>query len=172
MPGWVKNGFINSSKEPVKNAPLIRYISAQLDARARRGQQVRLQYVKGHSGDTGNDGADAQANLGAREPKENERDWAKLEADFRKELEVELRGQDKGESAPLEVADEDVIAVRDPRESPAKMRKTSSVTDKPSSKTAVTSSKPISRSTPQDPPPALQSAASSTSTAQIAAEVS
>ncbi|KAJ7610863.1 ribonuclease H-like domain-containing protein, partial [Roridomyces roridus] len=62
--GWIKKNWINSSGQPVKNAPLIRYIQAHLEARKRRDQQVKLSYVKGHSGDRGNDGADYQANIG------------------------------------------------------------------------------------------------------------
>ncbi len=42
MPKWLKNGFKSSTGEPVKNAPLIRYLSAQLDFRAREGQKVQL----------------------------------------------------------------------------------------------------------------------------------
>ena len=41
MPKWLKSGFIASNGKPVKNAPLIRYLSALLDQRAREGQKVR-----------------------------------------------------------------------------------------------------------------------------------
>ena len=64
MPKWLKNNFVTVSNQPVKNAPLIRYVSALLDIRARRGQKVHLQYVKGHSGIEGNEGADRLANRG------------------------------------------------------------------------------------------------------------
>ncbi|KAF9469665.1 ribonuclease H-like domain-containing protein, partial [Collybia nuda] len=64
LPNWRKNGWKKSDGESIKNGDIIRYLSAHLDARARFGQKIRLQYVKGHSGEQGNDGADAQANLG------------------------------------------------------------------------------------------------------------
>ena len=41
MPKWLKSGFIASNGKPVKNAPLIRYLSALLDQRAREGQKAR-----------------------------------------------------------------------------------------------------------------------------------
>lgn len=95
MPKWLKNNFRTASGEPVKNASLIRYLSALLDLRAREGQkvaalaslqtsriyallQVHLQYIKGHAGHEGNEGADQQANLGATMPLEPERDWEAL----------------------------------------------------------------------------------------------
>ncbi len=42
MPNWLRNNFKSSTGEPVKNAPLIRYLSALLDQRAREGQKVGL----------------------------------------------------------------------------------------------------------------------------------
>lgn len=95
MPKWLKNNFKTASGEPVKNAPLIRYLSALLDLRAREGQkvtastlpqlcrvytpfQIHLQYIKGHAGHEGNEGADRQANIGATMPLEPERDWEAL----------------------------------------------------------------------------------------------
>ena len=78
MPKWLKNNFLTASKEPVKNAPLIRYLSALLDLRARRGQKVHLQYVKGHAGIEGNEGADRLANYGATMAMLPERDWEML----------------------------------------------------------------------------------------------
>ena len=41
MPKWLRNGFKSSTGQPVKNAPLIRYLSSLLDLRAREGQKVR-----------------------------------------------------------------------------------------------------------------------------------
>ncbi|KAJ7750180.1 ribonuclease H-like domain-containing protein [Mycena metata] len=149
---WIKRNWVSASGEPVKNAPLIRYISAQLDARARRGQKVRLQHVKGHSGQTGNEGADLMANKGCFEVSTPERHWAQLEAELRARLEVEFQGADFPTPSPLEVqADEDDIAVVNLGESPVKMRKIS--TEKPKSKTPVPSrppapSKPTSSVTP------------------------
>ncbi|KAI0744363.1 ribonuclease H-like domain-containing protein [Daedaleopsis nitida] len=76
MPKWMRNGWKSSTGQPVKNAPLIRYLAALLDLRAREGQKVHLQYVKGHAGIEGNEGADQLANHGATLPAESERDWA------------------------------------------------------------------------------------------------
>lgn len=62
----------------MKNAPLIRYISALLDDHARHGRKVRLQYIKGHAGHEGNEGADMLAGQGAEMPEVEERDWQEL----------------------------------------------------------------------------------------------
>ena len=78
MPKWLKNNFVTVSNQPVKNAPLIRYVSALLDIRARRGQKVHLQYVKGHSGIEGNEGADRLANRGTTKRTLAEREWDML----------------------------------------------------------------------------------------------
>ena len=47
---------------------------------------MHLEYVKGHSGDVGNDGADYQANRGCELPSRPDRDWEQLEADVRQRL--------------------------------------------------------------------------------------
>ncbi|EAU92310.2 hypothetical protein CC1G_00529 [Coprinopsis cinerea okayama7 len=83
LPGWVKRGWKNAKGEPVKNAPIIRLISAHLDRRAQLGQKVRMVYVEGHSGNVGNDGADAQANAGCLLPPTEERDWDAEEKELR-----------------------------------------------------------------------------------------
>ncbi|KAJ6469574.1 ribonuclease H-like protein [Mycena vitilis] len=166
LPNWIRNGWVTSSKEPVKNAPLIKYLSAHLDARALRGQKVRLQYIKAHVGFEGNEGADYQANLGAREPLAKERDWVKLEADLRKRLALEQQsGRGKPQPVPLEVADEEaVVTVRAPDESRAKIRKVT--VENPSPKKTVTSpSKPLARSSPpvplQPPKPVIATSSAS-----------
>jgi ribonuclease HI len=58
--GWKRNGWQTSAKQPVKNADLWR----ALDAAAAR-HEVEWRWVKGHSGDPGNERADALANAGA-----------------------------------------------------------------------------------------------------------
>jgi len=58
--GWKRNGWKNSAKQPVKNADLWR----ALDERAAR-HVIDWRWVKGHSGDFGNERADALANAGA-----------------------------------------------------------------------------------------------------------
>jgi len=79
MPKWSRNGFRTADGQPVKNQPVIRYLSALLDVRARVGQKVELKYVKGHVGIEGNEGADMLANRGAVMPEEPERDWEALQ---------------------------------------------------------------------------------------------
>lgn len=59
----------------MKNIPLIQYLSALLNLRAFRGQKVLLEYVRGHAGIEGNEGADALANRGALLPSLPEPDW-------------------------------------------------------------------------------------------------
>ena len=104
---WKKNGFLSAQGEPVKNAGIIRCTSLQLNIRASYPQKIRLQYIKGHSGDVGNDGADAMANRGTLLPPVEDRDWETLEMNLSKQLEkspVETNGV---EPAPMDVEDID-----------------------------------------------------------------
>ena len=56
------NAWVTAAKQPVKNAELWR----QLDALVHDGtHKIAWHWVKGHSGDPGNERADALANLGA-----------------------------------------------------------------------------------------------------------
>ncbi|KAL0574352.1 hypothetical protein V5O48_007594, partial [Marasmius crinis-equi] len=87
---WRKNNWKNADREPVKNAAVIRYISTLLEGRIALGQKVKLEYVKGHAGIEGNEGADHMANLGALESATEERDWPSLEEEYRKTLNVAL----------------------------------------------------------------------------------
>ena len=57
--GWKKNGWRTSDKKPVKNMDLWQ----ALDALAAE-QQIEWCWVKGHSGDQGNERADALSNDG------------------------------------------------------------------------------------------------------------
>ncbi|MEI7995281.1 MAG: ribonuclease HI [Methylococcaceae bacterium] len=59
MPNWKKRGWKTAAKTPVKNEDLWR----RLDAAIAR-HNVEWKWVKGHSGDTGNDRADTLANMG------------------------------------------------------------------------------------------------------------
>jgi ribonuclease HI len=59
LPGWKRNGWRTSDKKPVKNAELWR----ELDEEIAR-HQVSWTWVKGHSGDEGNERADQLANQG------------------------------------------------------------------------------------------------------------
>jgi ribonuclease HI len=58
--GWKRRGWLTADKKPVKNADLWRALDQQV---ARH--QVHWHWVKGHSGDEGNERADALANAGA-----------------------------------------------------------------------------------------------------------
>ncbi len=62
--GWKLRGWKTADKKPVKNMDLWQ----QLDELARQ-HQVTWQWVKGHSGDPGNERADALANRGVNEVK-------------------------------------------------------------------------------------------------------
>ena len=75
---WRKNGWVTSAGKPVLNKELIDYILTLLETRQRSGQPVTLEYVKGHSGDVGNDGADTLAVAGCSLPEKPERDWVRL----------------------------------------------------------------------------------------------
>ncbi|MGN6606760.1 MAG: ribonuclease HI [Jatrophihabitans sp.] len=62
MPRWKANGWVNSQRKPVSNADLWRALDE-----ARAAHDVEWLWVKGHSGDEGNERADRLADLGARE---------------------------------------------------------------------------------------------------------
>lgn len=59
MPNWKKRGWKTAARTPVKNEDLWRRLDAAIAK-----HKVEWKWVKGHSGDTGNDRADALANLG------------------------------------------------------------------------------------------------------------
>jgi ribonuclease HI len=58
--GWKKRGWVTADKKPVKNADLWRALDQEVTR-----HQVEWHWVKGHSGDEGNERADALANAGA-----------------------------------------------------------------------------------------------------------
>ena len=59
---WKRNGWKTAAKKPVKNADLWR----ALDSACER-HEINWHWVKGHSGDAGNEAADALANRGIDE---------------------------------------------------------------------------------------------------------
>ena len=78
LPGWRRRNFTTSKGEPVKNVKLIMYMDALLSLRGRSGQQVRLQHVRGHAGEVGNEGADALAVRGTKLDEVDDPDWDAL----------------------------------------------------------------------------------------------
>ncbi|KAH9970637.1 ribonuclease H-like domain-containing protein [Lactifluus volemus] len=78
LPGWRHKNFVTSKGTLVKNVELIKYMDALLSMRSRTGQQVRLEHVRGHAGEVGNEGADALAVCGTQLPDVEEPDWEAL----------------------------------------------------------------------------------------------
>lgn len=59
LPNWKKRGWKTANNHPVKNVDLWQRLDAAI-----MPHTIEWQWVKGHSGDKGNDRADALANLG------------------------------------------------------------------------------------------------------------
>lgn len=57
--GWKKNGWRTAAKKPVKNVELWQALDEQVER-----HDIEWVWVKGHSGDPGNEAADALANRG------------------------------------------------------------------------------------------------------------
>lgn len=62
LPAWKKRDWKTASRKPVANADLWRLLDEQTQR-----HQVSWRWVKGHSGDPGNEAADALANRGIDE---------------------------------------------------------------------------------------------------------
>ena len=62
LPGWQRNGWKTASKQPVKNVDLWQRLVA-----AMASHEISWHWVKGHSGDPGNERADELARLGGTE---------------------------------------------------------------------------------------------------------
>lgn len=65
MPGWKRRGWRKRDGKPVMNVELVKALDEQMAARRERGVQVRLEWVKGHSGHELNEAADRRANAAA-----------------------------------------------------------------------------------------------------------
>ena len=63
MSGWKARGWRTAAKQPVKNEDLWRIMDELL---SQSGHSIAWHWVKGHSGDPGNERADALANEGVR----------------------------------------------------------------------------------------------------------
>ena len=59
--GWKAKGWVTASKEPVKNVELWKRLDTLVNE---GGHQIEWRWVKGHSGDPGNERADMLANKG------------------------------------------------------------------------------------------------------------
>ena len=59
LPNWKKRGWKTASNHPVKNVDLWQRLDAAIAQ-----HQIEWRWVKGHSGNTGNERADTLANLG------------------------------------------------------------------------------------------------------------
>lgn len=59
--GWKAKGWMTASKQPVKNVELWQKLDKLV---AEGGHQIEWRWVKGHSGDPGNERADMLANRG------------------------------------------------------------------------------------------------------------
>lgn len=59
--GWKAKGWLTSSKQPVKNVELWKELDKLV---SEGGHQIEWRWVKGHSGDPGNERADMLANKG------------------------------------------------------------------------------------------------------------
>jgi ribonuclease HI len=59
LPGWERNGWKTSARQPVKNADLWRSLQAGVQR-----HDVEWHWVKGHAGNPGNELADTLANRG------------------------------------------------------------------------------------------------------------
>ena len=93
----------------MNNVGIIKYIDALLTERGKLGQKVgwlctvlsygsdtfwkvELDYVKGHAGHEGNEGADALANQGCLLPEQPDRDWDELEEQLLAKIQTVLPG--------------------------------------------------------------------------------
>ncbi len=62
LPGWKRNGWRTSAKKPVKNVDLWQVLDTEVARHT-----IEWVWVKGHSGDPGNERADQLANRGVEE---------------------------------------------------------------------------------------------------------
>ncbi|KAK0617003.1 ribonuclease H-like protein [Immersiella caudata] len=66
--GWERNGYKTNGKD-VKNQDLVKAIRQKLEEREKLGVRTQFTWVKGHSGDPGNEAADLLAVQGSRQPR-------------------------------------------------------------------------------------------------------
>ena len=73
-PKWQANGMKSASGKPVKNLGRIRKLWVALDERP----QVRLEWVKGHAGNEGNERVDTLANMAAEHVRAGKKPVARI----------------------------------------------------------------------------------------------
>ncbi|KAJ9095085.1 hypothetical protein QFC20_006735 [Naganishia adeliensis] len=79
LPSWIKNNFVSTSGQPVKNKDMIVHLLALLNQRGPKNG-VRFVHVRAHRGEVGNEDADLLANTGAaRQIVPDRLDWFTLE---------------------------------------------------------------------------------------------
>ncbi|KAI5452026.1 hypothetical protein NCC49_001322 [Naganishia albida] len=79
LPNWIKNNFVSSTGQPVKNKDMIVHLLALLNQRG-PSNGVRFVHVRAHRGEVGNEGADMLANAGAVKQTVPDRiDWFTLQ---------------------------------------------------------------------------------------------
>jgi len=103
---WRAKGWKTADGKPVKNRDVIEYLSALLSHRAARGQPVKLEYVKGHAGIEGNEGADRLAVRGCLGAEVGERAWRRRMAILEATEEVVMRDKLKGKGKATDVQSE------------------------------------------------------------------
>ena len=75
---WRESGWKTIGRKRIAENELIDYILTLLKILLRSGKPVRFEFVKAHSENVGNDGADALAVAGCSCPEIPERDWVGL----------------------------------------------------------------------------------------------
>lgn len=96
--GWKKNGWKNSQKKPVKNAPLIKAIDTAI---SQRPGPVAFHWVKGHAGNAGNEKVDDLAHTYSGDARSGVKDgylplegWQSLlESDYAKGVDIPADAQ-------------------------------------------------------------------------------
>jgi ribonuclease HI len=86
LPGWRKKGFRTAEGTRVKNSELVMYADALISKRKQASQKVEFEYVPGHSGEPGNEGADALAVRGCKLREADARNWVGMRRKLEKEL--------------------------------------------------------------------------------------
>ena len=87
LPGWRKKGFRTSKGTRVQNSELVMYADTLISKRKQAGQHVEFEYVPGHSGEPGNEGADALAVHGCKlREAAGARNWSEMRHKLEKEL--------------------------------------------------------------------------------------